>query len=143
MEDKTRIKKVVSRGFLLFGILTIAVAVLHLIVTLVSKADSSLSFMAHFGGSILLGAIGINMLISVPSLNRGEHWGWRINLVQVLAILLIPFCALILLLRGHHFSALGFTVAMVTLAIVGVGAVALLLWSKAEYLRVHQSTGGK
>lgn len=144
---------VIARMMALQGLLLIAVAAIHLVMTeeigrIVASNTSSSAFqflwppyaLDHVTVGILLAAIGIVAFICAGGIRSGERRAWWIALVNALAILsLSPAIAMTVGLR-YFAQAPVFLIAAAVIAVLGIWMLLPLLWIRRAYFADKELT---
>jgi len=136
----------VARMIVVQGLLLIAVAVIHLVMTseigrIVADNTTAKAFvflwppyaLDHVTVGILLLALGLLANVSAGGIRAGERRAWWIALINALAVLsLSPAIAMTVGLR-YFAQASAFLIAAAIIAVLGVWMLLPLLWIRKEF----------
>jgi len=142
----------VARMMVIQGLLLIAVAVIHLVMTeeigrIVAANTTPDAFrflwppyaLDHVTVGILLLALGLLTIVCAGGIRSGERRAWWLALINALAILsMSPAIALTVGLR-YFAEAPAFLVAAAILAGLGVWMLVPLLWFRKEFFAAKES----
>lgn len=139
-------RTVVARILAVEGVLLLAVAMIHLVMTselghIVALNTNPRAYafiwppyaLDHVAVGILLVPVGLAVIITTGGIRSRERRAWWIALVNAIAIFaLSPTMALTVGLR-YFADAPAFLVAAVIVAIVGIAMIVPLLWIRKDY----------